>query len=315
MRRFFYLVFLLLFILSACSKQEPAPITVAINPWAGYELLYLAEVKGFFNEEGANIQLVQLDSLSDVQQAYLNGHVDGLASTLIEAVQIGHLGGDPIKIVLVPDFSNGGDVIIGSPRAGSMSELKGKKIGVEVSSLGIFLLQRALEKQNLSLHDVDVINTTQNEGHGKLSRGDIDALVSYAPFSLQILNDMQYKIIFSSKDIPFEIIDTVSISQKILDENPKLVDQLRRAWQKSLDYMNKNKEDAYAIMAKREGVSSAEFTAALSDLMLLSIEDQEPIFRKPENLVASMRKVCQTLVDVKAIDTDCKKQPNIVWDK
>ena len=136
----FALCVCVLALLTACAKKEPRPITIAINPWPGYELLYLAEKKQFFEKVGANIKLYQLGSLSDAQRAYLNGQVDGLTSTLIEAVQAQVLGGQALKIIMVPDYSNGGDVIVSNKSASSISDLKGKTIGCEVSSLGIYIL-------------------------------------------------------------------------------------------------------------------------------------------------------------------------------
>jgi hypothetical protein len=46
-----------------------------------------------------------------------------------------------LKVIPIPDYSNGGDVIIADTRIGNMLGLKGKRIGCEVSSLGIYILQ------------------------------------------------------------------------------------------------------------------------------------------------------------------------------
>ena len=233
-----------LFTLIACSKPQP-PISIAINPWPGYEFLYLAEHKGFFKQLGADIKLVQLSSLGDAQRAYVNGRVDGLTSTIIEAVQVEPLGGKPLKVVLVPDYSNGGDVILTSKAYPDMISLKGKTIGCEVSSLGMFILRRALTKAGMTLEDVNIINVEQSSGQARLTQGKIDAFVSYPPVSISILESDDYHQVFDSSQIPFEIIDTVSISTEVLERQPNLVSQLHQAWQMSLDYTRNNPEEAY----------------------------------------------------------------------
>lgn len=301
-----------LFSLNACTKP-PTPTSIAINPWPGYEFLYLAEQKGFFKQLGANIKLVQLSSLGDAQRAYVNGRVDGLASTIIEAVQVEPLGGKPVKVVLVPDYSNGGDVILAPKPYADMQSLKGKTIGCEVSSLGIFILQRALTKAGMTLSDVNIINVEQSSGQAQLSEGKIDAFVSYPPVSVNILESDQYHQIFNSSQIPFEIIDTVAIATEVLDQQPELVSQLHQAWQMSLDYARQNPEEAYRIMAEREGISASDFADVLSDLKILDRSQQALIYQKPEKFEASARAVCETLVHTDSLSIDCAQQAPLLY--
>lgn len=299
--------------LAACSQEPSKPVTIAINPWPGYEPLYLAEFKGFFKAQKLDIKLVQLASLSDVQLAYSNRHVDGMASTAVEAVQVNFLGSKPNKIVLVPDYSNGGDVIIAGKQVVSMSDLKGKKVGAEVTSLGIFLLERALGKHHMSLTDVEVVNIDQAEAKASLESGAIDALVTYPPFSIQIAASDDYRTIFTSAEIPKEIIDVVSLSEETIQKHPGLVAKLHKAWQMALDYMRDNPEDAYQIMAQREGISAAEFEASLTDLIFLDSQEQRALLSADSRLQSSMQAVCTTLVAVRSIEGPCSKLPNLIY--
>jgi len=301
------------FLLCACGKKETPPVEIAINPWPGYEFLFLAEQKGFFIEVGLNAKLVQLGSLSDAQRSYVNGYTDGLASTVIEAVQAQTLGNEPLEIVMVPDYSNGGDVIITRKEFSNISELKGKKIGCEVSSLGIFLLQRALAKAGLSLNDVNIVNVEQMNGESLMQNKTIDAFISYPPVSINILKQDEFHIVFSSVEIPKEIIDTISISKKALAENPGFVPKLHKVWQMALEHYQHNPEDALNIMAQREGISTKDFADVLSDLKIVNLEGQKEIFQSPDKLQQSVIEVCKTLVGIDAIDTNCKNFPNLVY--
>jgi len=299
--------------LSACGKKETPPVEIAINPWPGYEFLFLAEQKGFFKEVELNAKLVQLGSLSDAQRSYVNGYTDGMASTVIEAVQAQVLGNKPLEIVMVPDYSNGGDVIIARKEFSNISELKGKNIGCEVSSLGIFLLQRALVKAGLSLNDVNIVNVEQMNGESLMQSKAIDAFVSYPPVSINILKQDKFHKVFSSAEIPKEIIDTISISKQALAQNPGFVPKLHKVWQMALDYHHSNPEDALKIMAQREGISSEDFEGVLSDLKVVNLEGQKEIFQSPEKLQQSVTEVCKTLVNIDAINANCEKLPNFVY--
>lgn len=299
--------------LSGCMKAPESPITIAINPWPGYEFLYLAEQKGFFAEEGANVEIIISRSLADAQRAYTSHRVDGLGSTLIEAVQAEHLGGKPLSVVLISDYSNGGDMIIAQRHYQDLASLKGKTIGAEITSLGLFVLHRALHNAGMTLDDITIIHTEQNQGSKFLSQGKIDAFVAYPPSSIEILKHKRYHKVFDSSEIPFEIIDVVSLSKDTLLRHPQLPSQIHRVWQRALDYAETNPEDAYRIMAQREGISSDEFKDVLSDLVILSRDDQKALFKNPQQFERSAGAVCEALVHSEALQVDCKQQKPLLW--
>lgn len=308
-----FAVILLALLLSGCIKAPTPPVKIAINPWPGYEFLYLAEQKGFFAEEGAKIEIIQLGSLADAQRAYTSNRVDGLASTLVEAVQAEYLGGKPLSVVLIADYSNGGDVIIAGQDKDTVASLQGHTVGAEVSSLGLFVLHRALNNVGLSLDDVTIVNTEQNDGLDYLSQGKIDAFVTYPPSSIEILKHEQYQKIFDSSEIPFEIVDTLAISQEVLQQQPQLPAQIHSAWQKALDFTRDNPQQAYELMAKRQGISTQDFQGVLNDLMILSRDDQQQVFSKPQQFERSARAVCDALVHANALQVNCEQQKPLLW--
>ena len=299
--------------LSACSKKNIEPVEIGINPWPGYEFLYLAEQKGFFEKVGLNARLIQLGSLSDSQRSYINGFTDGMASTVIEAVQAEVHGGKTLKIVMVSDYSNGGDMIVARKEFKDMHALKGKTIGCEVSSLGVFILQRALAKAGMNLSDVKLVNIEQTYAEKSMQDKQIDAVVTYPPVATNLLKSGRYHKVFTSLEIPKEIVDIISISQEALDNNPDFVSKLHDVWQMGLDYYRSNPEDSLQIMSTREGVSPTDFKAALTDLKLIDKKAQRQLFDDTSFLENNVKQVCGTLVHVEAISTDCDLLPNIVY--
>lgn len=308
------LFFCIIFTLS-CSEQDKPSVTIAINPWPGYEFLYLAEKKHYFKKVGANVKLIQLGSLSDAQRAYINGSADGLTSTLIESIQAQILSGKPLKIVMIPDYSNGGDVIISRTALHRITDLKGHKVGCEVSSLGIFMLQRALAKSGLTLDDVEVVNVEQSDGLQALQDAAIDAFVSYPPVSVEVLKNQEFHVIFSSADIPKEVIDVLSISEQSLRENPGLIKKIYRAWDMALDYYKSNPEQAAAIMAKRENILPAEFRAILDEeIVVMNSHDQIQILSEKNELARSMKDVCNTLIKIGSLESGCEQISTMIYD-
>ncbi|QYK01369.1 ABC transporter substrate-binding protein [Shewanella psychrotolerans] len=294
------------FFLIACDQiKAPSKVSIALNPWPGNVLLYLADKKQFFSQVGINVELVRVSTLADVQRAYLAGEVDGFASTLVEVVQVGVVGGTPSKVVLIADYSHGSDVIISASQINSVKELKGKTVGCEVSSLGTYILGKALAEHQMTLADINIVNIEQESAGEALALRKVVAVVTYPPYSIALQSTGDYRQIFTTKEIPEDILDVLSISEKVLQQQPLFVDKLRQAWKLAFDYLQQHPQEAIAMMAAQEGLTVAEYTKALDGLNLLSIEQQRQLFQQPKKLQQMGAEVCETLVKMGAIESNC----------
>ena len=290
--------------LSGCSNPNQDLVRIAINPWPGYEFLHLAKSKGFFKEAGLNIELIEMASLADVQRVYIQGRADGLASTIIEAVHAAGNTQESLSIVHIPDYSNGGDIILAHQSIKTVKDLKGKKIGAEIGSLGMYILSLALEKNGLQLSDVEILNVEQLAGEEAMVNGEIDAFVTYPPFSGAIQKHEQFKQILDTSELPGDVIDSIALRTSVLKGKPQWVNQFLKVWDKALEYAQTHKKEAYEIMAKREGISSAEFEGALAGLQLMSAEQSQRNMAS-KNMSKNIDKVCRTLAEAKTITFSC----------
>lgn len=285
---------LLIFVTSCTEKPDQKTIRLGINPWPGYEFLYLADQKGFFEEEGLDIELVELASLADIKRVFEQGRIDAMASTIIEAVEVSLNSDQKIHIALIPDFSNGGDVILANKPISSIVDLKGKKVGVELGLLGSFILSQALRKNGLSLDDVTMLNVEQLDAENQLMSGNIAAMVTYPPFSTETLRHGTVNQIFSTADIPGDVIDVVAIRGSSLINPMKWQQKLFTVWQRALDYAKNNPAEANKIMAEREGISEEEFVDALTGMTIVENDRQTELLNS-EQLANNILKVCRAL--------------------
>jgi NitT/TauT family transport system substrate-binding protein len=314
MRRLFNSVVVFsLFLLIASCAEEPSQKTIrlGINPWPGYEFLYLADQKGFFKEEGLDIELVELAALADIKRVFEQGRIDAMASTIIEAVEVSLHSDQKIDIVLVPDFSNGGDVIISNKPLTSIAELKGKKVGVELGLLGSFILSQALAKNGLSLDEVAMVNVEQLDTKKQLLSENVAAVVTHPPFSTEILKHDSVNQIFSTADIPGDVIDVVVVRENSLLNPAQWQKKLFRVWQRALDFAKSNPDEAYKIMAEREGISVEEFQAALTGVSVIE-KDQQLNTLHSKQLTNNILKVCQTLNKIETHQNKCETISSLI---
>jgi NitT/TauT family transport system substrate-binding protein len=275
-RSFAILLALATLLLPGCSRPPAAALRIGINAWPGHEFLYLAQEKGFYRAEGVEVQIIEFSSLSDCRRAYERGQVDAMAATMVEVLQAREQSTRSPQVVRVVDYSNGADVILARPGINSCAELKGKRIGVELASLGVYVLARGLEMGGLSLADVETVSMDQMAMEEAMRKGELDAIVTYPPASVKLLRDTPAITVFSTADIPGEVVDVIAVEAGINAQRPEDVAKLLRAFDRAISYTAQNPTDAHRIMAKREGITPEEFAEALTKgVKLLTVADQE----------------------------------------
>jgi NitT/TauT family transport system substrate-binding protein len=272
------------------------PLRIGINAWPGYEFLYLAQEKGFYRDAGVDVRLVEFNSLADARRAYERGQIDGLGATVIEVLQAREQPGRDLQVVAVVDYSDGADVVLARPEFTAPATLRGARIGVELGSLGVYVLVRALEHQQLSLADVKMVSLDQSAMEHAFAVGELDAVVTYPPVSLSLLKDGKAKPIFTSAQIPGEVVDVIAIDETVAQIRTDQVTRLLGAFQRAVAYTATNTTEAHRIMAAREGLSPADFAAALSDgIRLVEVARQAEFLRPGGTLTAVVDRVDQIM--------------------
>ena len=125
------------------------PLKIAYSDWPGWVAWEVAIQKGFFKKAGVDVRFEWFDYVASMD-AFAAGKVDACAMTNGDTLVTGATGGRGIMI-LINDYSNGNDMIVGAPGINSVKDLKGKKIGVEIGFVSHLLLLKALYLHMLSL--------------------------------------------------------------------------------------------------------------------------------------------------------------------
>ena len=310
LKKFASIAICLLVFVSCTPSMQNSKVRIGINPWPGYEFLYLAQQQGMFAKNGLNIEIVELSSLADAQRIYTRGRIDGFGSTVVGAVQVAGNTQTPLSIVLVPDFSYGGDGIMAHTSIKGMSDLKGKVVGVEMGSLGMYILYYALAKYSMTLDDVDIVYLKQFDVESALLGRTVDAVI-FPFYSIELSNYPNYKKIFDTSEIPKKVIDVISLRKTVLEEQPQWVEKFHNTWRQALLFAKNNQRQAYEIMAKREGISVEEFTHALDGLRLVEHGKQRQLLRSVE-LKDNIRNVCDVLKRSGSIQFDCLNINNLI---
>ena len=291
-----YLLLSLLSLLSACSEPAPEPLRIATNPWPGYEYLFLAEQLKLFEAEGVAVQVLQYSSLNDARRAYERDQVDGFGGTLVEVLMAKEQSERSPKIIHVPDYSNGGDLIVAQAAISEVKQLQGKTVAIEPGTLNTFILARALNRAGLTLDQVKLVSVAQADMFTALQKNQIDAAVTYPPHSIEMLKQLPLKQVFSTREIPGEVLDIIALDAQVIDSRKAEVQAMLRGLEAAHDYARAHPDEAFRIMAEREKISPADFRAAVeNDLKILHAADQAAYFG-PQGLLLPALQNTQTVL-------------------
>ncbi len=261
--------------LASCSLRSSEPLRIGISDWPPYEFLHLAREKGFFEQEGIEVRLIEFASMSDARRAFEHRQIDGGLFSIFETLHVRDQSHRALQIALIIDFSDGADAILARPPIRAVAELRGKRIGIDLGALGIYVAERALSRHGLSLDDVTVVRVEDIDMIRFLEEGRVDAVVNYPPTRTHIEQKGLAHAIFTSRQIPGEIVDVLALDGAVIQERPADVARLIRAFYRAVDYARTHPQDAYRIMAQREHLSVEAFREALeSGVTLVPLADQ-----------------------------------------
>ena len=272
-------------LLAGCGQQAGPPLRIGINEFPSYELLHLASEKGFFREQGVEVQVVEFSSLADTIVALRNRQIDGAATTLVDFLVAHERDGVDTRVVHVLDYSVGADVILGRPGTNGISGLRGRRIAAENDSLGLFVLGRALQLSGMLLGDVKLVGMDQASGEQAFVAGQVDAFVTYPPISTRLKARNDVSELWNSRAIPGEILDIIAVSEPMLRTRGKDVARMLPGIGRAHAYLMESPADAIAIMAKRERIAPEVFARALREEMKLIAPMEQRGYLQPGAVV------------------------------
>ena len=264
------IVLCLLLVVLAPSLRAQQVLRLGTNVWPGYEPLYLAAEREAWKAR-FNVRLVEYPSATEVQRAFRNRVLEAAALTLDEvlALRVAEL---PVKVVAVLDISAGGDVILARPEFADFQALEHRRIGVESGALGAYVISRALEINGMSLADVEVVPMDVSAHERAYVDGRVDAVVTFEPVRTRLLTAGAQEV-FTSNQIPDEIVDVLVVYESVLATQGDVVRQLIRDWFRTLDYMKREPAAAARFTARRLRITPQEVVSSYEGLYLPGPEE------------------------------------------
>jgi len=264
MKKLIYAVAALLLVAGCTDTSTPASssggatVRLGFSAWPGWFPWQVAQEEGLFAKNGVTVDLKYFESYTDSLTALSTGNLDANSQTLNDTLS-SVSGGSKQTVVLVNDNSTGNDQIIARPGINSIADLKGKKVAAEQGTVDHYLLLLALKKAGLTEKDIQFTPLVTDAAAAAFVAGKIDAVGVFAPFTTTALGLAGSKAIATSKDFPGAIPDHLVFGAAFVKAHPTEIQALVQTWFDTLAWIKANPDKAIDIMAKRGGVSAADY--------------------------------------------------------
>jgi NitT/TauT family transport system substrate-binding protein len=255
---------------------KAATVRLGFSAWPGWFPWQVAQEQGLFAKNGVSVDLKYFESYTDSLTALSTGNLDANSQTLNDTLS-SVSGGAKQTVVLTNDNSTGNDQIIARPGITTVADLKGKKVAAEQGTVDHYLLLLALRKAGLTEKDVQFTPLLTDAAAAAFVAGKVDAVGVFAPFTTTALGLKGSKAIATSKDFPGAIPDHLVFGADFVKEHPNEVQAMVQTWFDTTAWIKANPGKAVEIMAKRGGVSAADYK---------SYDAGTTIFSRQQNLDA-----------------------------
>ena len=227
-------------------------------------------VKKWADKYGIKINIVQVNDYVESVNQYTAGKLDGVTVANMDALTIPAAGGKDTSAIIVGDYSNGNDGIL-LKGASDLKAIKGQQANLVELSVSHYLLARGLNSVGLSMSDVKTVNTADADIVGAFASPDVKAAVAWNPQLSVMKAQAGAHEVFSSADIPGEILDLLAVDTATLKANPKLGKALAGIWYETVALMKQQDakgKEARAAMAKLAGSTPEAFDGQLTTTYL-----------------------------------------------
>ncbi len=259
-------------------------VTIAMVTFPGYGPLYVAKEKGFF--DGVDVELKRIESIGDIRAAMRSGDINMYAATYDIYQTTKDVA--PIGLgFLAIDESHGADGVATAGDINSVRDLRGKKVGAEPGFPPYLVLQYLLDKEGMTLKDLDFQDMPTTDAGNAFAAGKLVAAGIYEPaLSASVKARPGSKVFASSADIPGLVQDLLFADEKLAKEHPETLEKVAAGYFKALDYINSNPDDAYQIMAKAFAVSVQDMKDFKSGVSWIDKAENIKLFDKTNTVNA-----------------------------
>ncbi len=266
-----------------CYPAQMETLTMAAVPTELNALVYVAEDENFFTHKGLKIILKDYDSGAAAAAGMVNGEADIALAAEFPIVRQIFNKKDIINIGTVAKYEN--TYIIWRTDSGidKIQDLKGRKIGVTLTTISEFYLGRTLELNGLNIQQVILVDTKAADCENAIANGKVDAVVTWEPWVNQInqrmVNEIMTRPVQSGQYAYWNLVSTTDW----VNDHPVAIERLMKSLAQAEVYVTDHQDEAKSIVGKWMNFDSTymdtiwpryQFSLSLDESLIIAMEDE-----------------------------------------
>jgi len=265
------------------EAQTKVAIGTARDPNLGAQIV-IAREKGFFREVGLDADIKYFPSGGDLMSAFVGG-----------SIAYGSAGATPVLTVLSRPFPlrivaqisdiSGAQQLLVKKSIASLDALRGKKVGLLRGTASEALFNSIVKSYGFDAASVQLVNMGPAEMITAFVRGDVDAVALWEPHSSKARKLGDGKTLVSGT---YSFLGPQPVARRVygdhavlfvtettLKEQPAITRSVLAALQKANTFIEANRAEAIAILAKEYGLDAVEMEAVIDvNRYTLRLDDQ-----------------------------------------
>lgn len=232
------------------TQKDLQPITIGLMPDTDSLPFIIAKEKGYFAEEGIEVNIQQYKSAMDRDSALQSGNLDGAVSDML-AVDFAKAGGFDVKVT---SFTDGSYKLIASKDAGinNVKALAGKDVAVSRNTIIEYVTDQILAKEGMDSESINKVIIPQIPTRLEmLQNGKLAAATLPEPMaSIAVSNGCTY--VTGSDELGINP-GVIMFTAKTVDNKTSEIAAMYRAYNKAVDYLNNTSRDEYIDLVVEKG--------------------------------------------------------------
>lgn len=234
------------------DRATAEPLRIGHSTWVGYGPFYIAQEKGYYTEEGLEVELSVIEDASARMAAMNAGHIEALATT-IDTMPLYLTPDIRMQYVFTLDDSTGGDGIVANKDITSIEGLRGKRVAFNAGTVSEFYITYLLGKAGMTVADIEHVNMDQADAGAAFVAERVDAAVTWEPWLSRARDTEHGHVLNDTSENPGLIVDVLLAPVEVIEARLDDFRALYRAWNRAVDFVKTNPDEAHEIMARGVG--------------------------------------------------------------
>ena len=247
-------------------------------------LVHIAKEKGYFLEEGIDMEIEGYSAGKLALEATLEGKTDMATVADMPIAFIGLERNDFAIFATIVDSAQHVKALARKDRnIDTPHDLIGKKVATTIGTSAHFFMVTFFALNLLDFSDVEVVDLKPNEMVEAIVNGDVDAIFTWEPNILNCQKILADNAVILPSMVGYMVTFNLVSRKDFIESNPELIKRIIKSLAKAEEFVKNNREESIGIVASRLKIeresmnelwNDYKFRLSLPQSLLVTMEDQ-----------------------------------------